>query len=208
MYFRLSQDVKILFLTFFQKLFALYEEGKISFVDGRNKLVFASSPKVYEIDTYDFKTYPAILVGISNSSSRDASFNKYRGYDSSTASYIYGAIANLTLTFTIFALTKEDRNQLADLVYIYLLKQETKQTFEQQKGIRFQTPSLSGDGVEDDVQTNVKRFFTTITFPVEVDMEDITQVVDSMGRPGLTVLDILSLIGDQGNGEIGNLDGE
>ena len=206
MYYRLSQDIKILFLTFFQRLFALQKEGKISFTDGRNRIMFAQAPRCMELDTYDKKYYPCVLVGLSPASFRDVNPSKFRAVvnnDAGEPQNIYGFISSLTVNFNVVSLTKEDRNNLVDLVCMYLAKYETKAAFINQYGIRLGMPTFSGDNVEDDVQTNVKRFWTTITMPMEVDLEDNADIVDSMGRKGLTVQNIISLIGDtNSDGEI------
>ena len=207
MYFRLTQDVKKQFVVFFRTLFTLYGENKITFVDGRSKIVFAAQPQCEELDTYNTKHYPIVLVSASPGSCKEASFNKVRGVDRDTNETLYGWMANFTINFLIVSLTKEDRDQLVDIICVYLSKAETKQAFEQ-KGLRIQMPIFSGDSSEEDPQTNVRRFFTSVSITVEGDIEDTLTIVDSQGRAGLTVQDVLSYIGDvDGDGEIANLKG-
>lgn len=207
MYYRLSQDIKSLFINFFGKIFTLYKEDKITFNDGRRVIKFAKAPICEELDTYKYKDYPVVLASINPGMYRDASFNKHRDVDITTGETISGWIATFTVSFLIYALTKEDRDQLSDIVCVYLSKAETKQAFEV-KGIRLMMPSFSGDSAEDDPQTNVKRFYTVVSIQMEADVEDTLTIVDSQGRSGLTVTDILSYIGDaDGNGEISNLNG-
>lgn len=208
MYYRLSEDLKILFLRLFQKTFALYEEGKATFTDGRNKIIFAQPPKCFELDGYDYKYYPCVLVSLNIGSFKEASSNKYRGAvnnDANIPEHVYGYLTSATVTFTIYALTKEDRNKLCDLICMYLAKHETKQAFEYY-GIRLQMPSWSGDNSEDEIQTNIKRFFTSVSLPLEADVEETADIIDAFGNKGLTVSNVISFIGDSNkDGEITNL---
>lgn len=204
MYFRLSNDVRNIFIQFFQKLFALYSENKITFVDGRNKIDFTVFPKCLDMDTFDFKYFPSLLIGLAPGYFKDVHFNKFRGLDvtDTEGSKIYGGVVELTLTFQVYATTREDRNNLADLTSVYLTKYDTKALFEQQYGIRLTTPSLSGDFAEDDPQTNLKMFYTNISLPVHVDFEDQTEILDSQGRK-LTLANVISYNGDtNSDGEI------
>lgn len=206
-YYRLSNDIRDLFITFFQKLFVLYEEGKIFFVDGRNKIVFTTPPKCMDMSTYDFKYFPSVLVGLSPGYFKDTHFNKFRGIEveGTEGTAIYGGSADLTITFQVYALTREDRNTLADLVCTYLAKRDTKALFESQYGLRLSTPTFSGDNTEEDPQTNVMKFFTDISLPMQCDWEDTAAILDSEGRQ-LTLADVLSYHGDtNADGEIDTL---
>lgn len=204
MYYRLSQDVKVLFLRFFQKLFTLYKEGKISFVDGRNNIKFTVPPECKDADTYDFKSYPTVMVALSPGTFREASFNRVRGVNTTgNAQIVYGAIVDVSATFTVVAITENDRNSLADLICVYLAKRETRHAFETKYGIRLGMPTFSGDSTEVDTQLNTKRFFTTITVPMSLDVEDTDTILDTFGNPGVVLEDVLSYIGDpNGDGEL------
>lgn len=211
MYYRCSEDIKDDFIKFFSTLFSQYGEGKLSFANGKRKIVFSQTPKCASLDSYDFKFFPSVMVGTSSGNFRETSFNKLRGYvtdpDSGLPVEVTGGIFSINLNFNIYAQNKDDRNNLADLVGDYLSKRDTKLAFLQSPfAYRLGMPSFSGDGAEDDPQTNVKYFYTTISMPIETDFEDIADVVDQFGNVGLTVQNIISLMASQrGSGESGNL---
>mgnify|MGYP001609893039 CR=1 FL=1 len=208
MYYRLSNDIKILLIRFFQTLFTLYSEGKIEFQDGRSKVAFTTSPKCMDLDTYDFRYYPCVLVGLSPGTFKDTHFNKYRGTETinGVPEKIYGGTTAMTLNFQVYATNENDRNNLADLVCTYLAKRDTKETFEQKYGIRFMMPTFTGDNAEDDPVTNVRRFYTNISLLVEADFEDNANIVAPSGDIGLTLQNVISYIGDaDADGEIEDL---
>lgn len=164
-------------------------------------------PKCMDSDTYDFKYYPAVLVGLSTGAFKDTHFKKFRGLDNTLpeAQNIYGGTSDITVTFQISANNKEDRNNLSDLVCIYLAKYDTKALLEQ-KGIRLMTPIFSGDNVEEDPQTNTMRFYTDISLSLQVDFEDSVDIVDGNGNK-VKLANVISLIGDNNpsDGEIDRL---
>lgn len=165
--------------------------------------MFTMPPKCMEADTYDFKYYPAILVGLSPGAFRDTHFKKFRGLDNTLpeAQNIYGGASDITVTFQVSANNKEDRNNLSDLVCIYLSKYDTKVLFEQ-KGIRLMTPAFSGDNVDEDPQTNTMRFYTDISLALQVDFEDSVDIVDGNGNK-VKLANVISLIAStEGSGEI------
>lgn len=192
-------------MQFFQVIFTKYKEDKLQFRDGRNEITFSTPPKVMDLNTYDNKYYPCILVGIGPSNLKDVHFNKFRGIDNTTSTpeNIYGGSATATVTFLIYAANERDLFNLTDVVCMYLAKHDSKKAFENNYGLRILTPSCSGEGVEDDPQTNVKRFYSTVTLNLECDFEDNVDIYDQFGNIGLTVLDIFSYIADSnGDGEI------
>jgi hypothetical protein len=206
MYYRLSQDIKLNFIDFFKILFTQYSEGKISFDDGRNKISFSANPLSGDLDSYDFKYFPSVMVGVSPGSFKDTHFNKYRGLGvdaNNLPARMTGGIFSTTVNFNVYATSEDDRNDLSDLVCSYLTKADTKAGFLNQFGIRIESPKFSGDSKEEDPQTNVMIFSTVISLSLEADFEDATTIVDASGRTGLTVLDVISLIASQrGSGEI------
>lgn len=207
-YYRLAEDIKDDLIQFFNVIFSQYGEGKLSFDNSKRKITFSQPPKCQSLDSYDFKYYPLVAVATSSGNFRETHFNKSRGYvtdpESGLPVEITGGIFNLTLNFNIYAQTKSDRNNLADLVGSYLSRRDTKLAFlKSPYAYQLGMPTFSGDGVDDDPQTNTKYFYTIITMPISADFEDIEQVVDQFGHVGLTVNDIMSLIASQrGNGEI------
>jgi hypothetical protein len=211
MYYRQSEDIRDDFIKFFNTLFSKAGEGKISFTNNKRVIKFSQTPKCESLDTYDFKYFPTIGVATSAASFKETHFNKLRGTvtdpDTNQPVIITGGIFTINLNFNVYALNKTDRNNLADLVGNYLSKHETKQAFLAPPfAYMIGMPSVSGDGVDDDPQTNVKYFYTTITIPIQSDFEDSSQVVDAFGNVGLTVRDVISLIASQrGSGESGQL---
>lgn len=200
MYYRITQDLKIEFVKYFQTIFTLYKEGKLAFADGRNKIIFSKTPVVLESDNYYLKDFPCLLIGISPGSVKDISVNKYKGLDKSIPApeYIYGFTANVTVTFTVYALTKQEKCMLSDLVSFLLAKHDTKQTF-LGKGVCLKMPSFTGDGVEEEGQTNTKRFYATITLEMESEVEYNNIILDLNGNSGLTVIDVISYVADTSN---------
>lgn len=207
-YYRLAEDIKDDFIEFFSIIFAEYGEGKISFNNSKRKITFAQTPKCADLDSYSFKYFPSVVVSTSSGNFKETHFNKHRGYvtdqDSGLPVEVTGGIFSINLNFNIYALNKKDRNNLADLIGSYLSKRDTKLAFLQSPfGYRLGMPTFSGDGSDDDPQTNVKYFYTTLTMAIDSDFEDIADVVDQFGNVGLQVNDIISLMASQrGSGEI------
>lgn len=202
MYYRLSNDIKTVFIEFFKKIFFLAEKNRLTLTDGRNKITFEKPPECRDLDTYETKAIPVVLVGLGPSSFTDSSINKYRGYDEDTATHIYGGQVSLSIEFEIIASNEEDRNHLADFVCIYLSRYDTKKEFESKFGLRLGMPNVTADQVVDEPQKDVKRFSTRISLSVEADFEEATTFADAQGRTGLTVADVISMISDSdGDGE-------
>lgn len=199
MYYRLSEDIKNDFIDFFQTLFSEYGEGKLILDNSKRNILFSQTPICRDLDTYDLKTFPTVGVSTSSGNFKQTHFNSFRGsvtdQDSGLPVEITGGIFNLTLNFQIFALTKSDRNNLSDIVGNYLSKRDTKLAFLQAPfSYRLMMPTFSGDGADEDPQTNVKYFYTTISMEVSSDFEDMSQYIDQFGNTGLTVRDIISLM--------------
>ncbi len=196
MYYRLSNDIKNVFIKFFKKIFHLVEKGNLQLTDGRLEIKFEKIPKCRDLDTYEEKALPVVLVGLGPSSFTDSSITKYRGTDTENGAHIYGGSVSLNIVFEIIAGNEEDRNNLADFVCIYLSRFDTKQQFENKFGLRLKMPTVTADQVVDEPQKDVKRFSTTINISVDADFEESTSYVDSLGNEGLTVEDVISLISD------------
>lgn len=207
-YYRLAEDVKEDLIEFFKIIFAEYGEGKLAFTNGKRKIIFSQVPKCQSLDSYDFKYFPLIAVSTSSGDFKETSFNKLRGYVTDPVTNepveVTGGRFTINLTFNIYAINKGDRNNLADLVGSYLSKRDTKLAFLNAPfGYHLGMPTFSGDGADDDPQTNVKYFYTTLTMPVSTDFEDIAPIADAFGHVGLTVRDVVSLIASKaGDGEI------
>lgn len=199
--YRFIERPKKHYIEFFQSLFDLLEQGKITFDDAYYSIKFSKSPKCLSIDNYDLKYHPIVLVGSSGGSTRDISINRFKDYNTDQSSglvnEVHGGIASMTLTFQIRTRSEDERNNLADIVTMYLGSNSVKQSFLSTYGVRvIGAPSFSGESVEDDPQTNVKVFITNITQNVESDYEEGIDIVDEFGNTGLTVEDIISHIPD------------
>lgn len=194
--FRISERTKKHFIDFFQKLFVLYTENKVTFDDSYKKIVFSKPPKCLSIDNYDFKYYPIVLVGISSISSRDCSINKFKDYYTDSigvVSSVYGGFAETNLNFQIRARSGDERNNLADIVLMYLDSVDVKKTFARDFGIRILgSPSITGESSEDDPQTNVKNFVINLSQKFESDYEEGIDITDTLGNTGLTVSNVVA----------------
>jgi len=200
--YRITERPKKHFIEFFQALFDLYDKGKLSLDDGYYKIAFAQTPQCRSIDNYDEKYMPIILVGTSSTSTKDSGINKFKDYYtdpiSGLVSSVYSGFANVTLNFQIRARSEDERNNLADIVAMYLDSYDMKQTFLTKYGVRIiGAPSLTGEAVEDDPQTNAKMFVTNISQVMESDYEEGVDIVDTLGNTGLTVSDIISYNEDE-----------
>lgn len=196
--YRVAERTKRHFIDFFQRIFTLYSENKLQFSDEYNKIGFGQPPKCSAVDTYDFKYYPIVLVGVGTTNLKDCAINKFRSYyedDAGIVSATYGGFANITLNFNIRARSTDERNNLADTIMMYLNAYDTKKTFGVTYGIRvIGGPSYNGESVEDDPQTNVKVFTTSISQVIETDYEEGIDIVDSFGNVGLKVEELISYL--------------
>lgn len=195
--YRLSERVKNNFIEFFQKIFVLYSEEKTQFTDGYFKVSFGQVPKCQSVDTYDFKYLPTVVVSVTNVTAKDYSINKFIGYydESGLATEAYGGFANINLNFQVRARTSAERNNLADIVSMYLNSIETKKAFHGTHGIAILgAPTFSGESVEADMQTNVPLFTTNIRQEVFTEYEESADVVDTLGNIGLKIEDFVSYL--------------
>lgn len=200
--YRVIERPKKHFIEFFQKLFDLYDKGKLTFDDAYYTISFGDTPKCVSLDNYDETYHPVVLVGVTGGTTRDISINKFKDYhtdpDSGLVNDIYGGIATTTLNFQIRARNEDERNNLADIVSMYLNSQETKLAFLNTYGVRLiGAPTFAGESVEDDPQSNVKLFITDLTQVAESDYEEGVDIVDTLGNTGLTVQDIISYNEDE-----------
>ena len=174
----------------------MYAEGKVTFNDSYKKIVFGKPPKCQSVDTYDFKYYPIVLVGLGPTAARDCAINKFKDYytnELGVVDSIYGGFATVTLNFQIRARSEDERNNLADLVLMYINSIDTKRAFERDFGMRIiGAPSLSGESVEDDPQTNVKQFIVNLSQQIDNDYEEGIDIIDTLGNTGLTVEEIVA----------------
>ena len=194
--YRITKRTKRHFIDFFQKLFSMYAEDKLQFNDSYKKIVFSNPPKCQAVDTYDFKYYPILLIGVSSGVSRDCSLNKFKDYytnEMSVVDSVYGGFFTATLNFQIRTRSDDERDNLADLVLMYLDSVDTKRLFEKDFGIRIlAAPNVSGESSEDDPQTNVKNFVINLTQQFESDYEEGIDIIDTLGNTGLTVADVVA----------------
>lgn len=195
--YRLSERVKNQFVEFFQKLFVLYGENKTQLSDGYFKVGFGQVPKCQSVDTYDFKYLPTVVVSVLPAILKDYSVNKFIGYydEVGLATEAYGGFANISLNFQVRAKTSAERNTLADIVSMYLNSVETKKSFHGTHGIVILGgPSIGGESVEADMQTNTPLFTTTIKQEVFTEYEESADVVDTFGNIGLRIDDFVSYL--------------
>jgi len=194
--FRIAERQKRHLVDFFQKIFVLYSENKVQLNDGYNKIVFSKSPKCQVVDTYDFKYFPVLLIGVSNVATKDCSLNKFKDYytdELGIVSAIYGGFATVTLNFQIRAQSEDERNNLADIVCSYLTSVETKRFLLKTYGMRILgAPSYTGESSEDDPQTNVKQFVINLSLTFESDYEEGQDIVDTLGNIGITLEDVIA----------------
>jgi len=155
-YYRGIEFVKNYIVKYLDSIFYAEEKGQIAFLDGTKKIDFERRPAVQKKSSWDTRPeLPAILIGQSTGSfaymsvSSDFLEDPETGSTDSAKTYrTYGGEIRLTTGIEVLASSKPDRNNMADIVGIYLSHPDAKLYFQQHNIVLPEGPSVNGESEE------------------------------------------------------------
>lgn len=187
MFYSLVQDTKSTMVGFLKFLFFENAKGRLKFTNGTRRVEFSTVPvKVIEAYQWKFQEHPVVLidtaVGNMHQLSVAADFLDTIVEDGTTF-FVFGGDSTLTVTLTCIAKTKEERDNLVDIVAIYLSRPDAKQFF-LKNGMDIPNPvAITGEAVLESPNTDFKLYSTDLTLDVHVQWEELFDA-------GITLADI------------------
>ena len=147
---RFMKDFTCQYLNY---IFMANKKGSLIFYDGTRKIEFSRTPEAIKRASWDARVLPAVLVGKVSGGLPYVTFSKDL-LDTATATdptqtYRHGGDFDITLSLSIRATTIEERDNLTDIVGIYLAHPDCKDYY-LRNGIRLpEGPKL---GTESDIK--------------------------------------------------------
>jgi hypothetical protein len=149
-YYRGVAFIKDYFVLYFNSVFKAAQKGSIVFTNGFKEIVFSKEPAVVKRVTNDLRpALPFVLVGpvraeyIYRSVAKDflkdaepAALEQYR---------IYGGDIRLTMELDVRASQQEERDNLVDIVCLFLANPDAKDFFLRNNIVVEKPPSVSGE---------------------------------------------------------------
>jgi hypothetical protein len=149
MQYRAVEFIKSHLVRYISAIFKAAEKGKILFTDGTNQITFSRTPYAVKEASWVARETPAILVGSATGAYEEQTFAENRIYDESNepnGQYRYsGGNLDLDVELSVRANTKEERDNIADILCIFLTHAAAKDYFSKQDIKLPRPPVLSGE---------------------------------------------------------------
>lgn len=169
-YYRGIRFIKDFFVQYLNSIFYAHEKNQLEFFDGTKKISFSSRPHAVKLYGWDFRSLPVIEVGPANGKFTMRSISKdFLGasqYGDSVDYKEVGGDIDLTMSFKIIATTSEERDNIMDIVGIYLSHPMAKDYFEQHSITIEDVPSISEGGMEALPDVDHKVFYSELSMPI------------------------------------------
>lgn len=198
-FYRGIEFVKSYFVLFFNRLFLAAEKGQITFTDGTREIIFSKRPFAIRQFAEVSRGLPCILVGPATTDFKYISINK-DVYDGATGeTEVTGPVAQqfnggeilVSMNFTVMATQMPERDQLTDIMCIFLSHPDTKDFFQQQSLDLPEGPRVSGESEADIPGVDRPIFVSTISMPVLGQWQDRVEVGPRL-REVLAEIDTIS----------------
>jgi hypothetical protein len=185
-FYRGVQFIKDYLIRYLNGVFMASEKGQLLFTDGTKNIQFEHTPIAQKRGSWDFRRLPAVLIGQAGGEYQVQSIAKdlvYEGrYDDSTTELknhrYYGGDIKLTINLQCLSKTIEERDNLVDIVCLYLAHPDAKDFFLTQ-GIHVEAPpSISGEADIYEPKVDHPIYGTTVTtkltsqWKIQEDLED------------------------------------
>lgn len=149
MQYRAIEFIKSYLVRYISAVFKANEKGAINFTDGTNKITFSRTPYAIKEASWTARETPAILVGTAGASFTERTFAENKLYDESfetDGQYRYfGGDIDLDVELSVRANTKEERDNIVDILCIFLTHPAAKEYFLKQDIKLPEPPVVSGE---------------------------------------------------------------
>lgn len=164
-YYRGCSFLKSFVVKFLRSIFYAEQKGALVFFDGTKEISFSDPVHVEKTGSWDYRNVPAVLIGATR-----GTFIPYLNKDlvndpdetETKQSTEFGGDIDLSLSIEVLATSLEERDNLLDIVSIYLSHPDAKDYFLKQN-LRFRagvTISEGGTRHQPDLQQPV--YYSTI----------------------------------------------
>ena len=149
MTYRSNRFVKNYVAKYLTSIFLANEKGALTFSDGSKNITFSQTPYVGRAMQWEPQHLPAVLIGKATTTLHPLSFTKdglYEARASDADQYRYvGGDITVALELLVRARSEPERENLADIVSIYLSHPAAKDFLLAQNIVIEKNPTVSGE---------------------------------------------------------------
>jgi hypothetical protein len=185
MYYRGVRFAKDFMVQYLTSVFKAAERGSLLFTDGTKQIKFSNFPtivKSYPIDAR--RNLPQIIIGEVNGGYIYKSIDKdhiYSSQDGEAEQYrTVGGDIELTVSISIRATTPEERDNLSDIVGIYLSHPDAKDYFGNHGIVIASGPSFSGEQIIAEPNTEFDIYHIGMSVQLVSCWRDTTDLEDRL----------------------------
>jgi len=167
------KTTKFVIIDFLRRIFDANARGLLDFKDGDRAIKFTSRPRIIQTDEWDRRIHPVVLIGSASGPIQKFDLQDFKDVGDFIT---LGGYAELSLTLSGVAKTKEERDDLIDVVAVYLSRPDAR-TFLQANGVVLpKPPSFDGETSMDVPTTDYKLYQTDLGLQVNVEWEEAIAV--------------------------------
>lgn len=174
MYFALKRYVTKQFIQYLDAIFRALKDERIKALDMEGTIIkLDQNVMVTTFDKWKYRQVPAITVDMPSGDiefgSIDKGFSSEERSDTNPASHIFVYPAGLSMDFTGYGRTIEERDAIVDLIAFFLSRFDIFDFF-QKRNIRIASPPrISGFGEEIPTGQDFSIYYGTITLGLNVE---------------------------------------
>lgn len=195
MWYRGIRFVKDFLVQYLNYIFVAVDKGNLLFTDGTKRIEFSAKPMAIKRASWDARNLPAVLVGKASGAMQYITFSKdllkvdaVPNADGEHIDMYYtsGGNFDINIGLSVRARSIEERDNLVDIVGIYLSHPTTKDYFMNQYLLLPEAPKLAG---ESDIQE------PKIEYPIyatEMSVRVVSRWQEYASANDLQLLDIIS----------------
>ena len=179
-WYRGIRFVKDFMVKYFNVIFTAGERDALIFTDGIKKIKFSRRPEAAKRASWSYRVLPAILIGQASGGFEYLSFTNDllrsgRG-TSAESSQMYGGNIDLELSLDVRARTMEERDNLVDLVGIYLSHPGAKNFFMRHDIKLPEAPRLGSESEIKEPNIDYPIYSTTLSIRTITRWQTISEV--------------------------------
>jgi len=192
MQYRAVEFVKSYLVRYISSVFKANAKGSLLFTDGTNEIKFSRVPYAIKEASWTARETPAILIGSATASFVERTFAENEILDQSNdinGQYrYYGGDIDIDVELSVRASNKEERDNIVDILCIYLTHPAAKEYFLRQDIKLPEPPTISGETEINEPAIEYPIYATTVMMklhsswlewePLEVRLIDIISDID------------------------------
>jgi hypothetical protein len=148
-YYRNGRFIKSYLIRYLTGIFLAAEKEQIILTDGTKKIEFSATPKVESILSWNERNLPAVLIGPARITMKSLSTTKELKFDARAGDdeqfTWWGGDVEVSLDLLARARTIVERDNIVDIVLLYLSIPSAKDFFRQQAIVMNALPTASGE---------------------------------------------------------------